>query len=114
MIEKEGSILTVREDIKVFDCTIRDGGLVNNFQFTDEFVRVFGKKREPNVSPLSKKYADLAFNIQKRLEDIVILLAREAYKKNKIKNFCLAGGVAMNCKMNGELYRQRFVDKIFV
>lgn len=28
MIEKEGSILTVREDIKVFDCTIRDGGLV--------------------------------------------------------------------------------------
>tara|TARA_A100001015_G_scaffold190793_1_gene212591 strand:- start:178 stop:1884 length:1707 start_codon:yes stop_codon:yes gene_type:complete len=84
------------------------------FKFTDEFVRVFGKKREPNVSPLSKKYADLAFNIQKRLEDIVILLAREAYKKNKIKNFCLAGGVAMNCKMNGELYRQRFVDKIFV
>ncbi|MCP4970730.1 MAG: nucleoid-structuring protein H-NS [Arcobacter sp.] len=39
MIEKEGSILTVREDIKVFDCTIRDGGLVNNFKFTDEFVK---------------------------------------------------------------------------
>ncbi len=38
MIEKEGSILSVREDIKVFDCTIRDGGLVNNFKFTDEFV----------------------------------------------------------------------------
>jgi len=39
MIEKEGSILSVRKDIKVFDCTIRDGGLVNNFQFTDEFVK---------------------------------------------------------------------------
>ena len=39
MIEKEGTILTVREDIKVFDCTIRDGGLVNNFHFTDEFVK---------------------------------------------------------------------------
>ncbi len=39
MIEKEGSILTVRKDIKVFDCTIRDGGLVNNFHFTDEFVK---------------------------------------------------------------------------
>jgi len=39
MIEKEGSILSVREDIKVFDCTIRDGGLVNNFKFTDEFVK---------------------------------------------------------------------------
>lgn len=39
MIEKKGSILTVREDIKVFDCTIRDGGLVNNYHFTDEFVK---------------------------------------------------------------------------
>ncbi len=39
MIEKKGSILTVREDIKVFDCTIRDGGLVNNYYFSDEFVK---------------------------------------------------------------------------
>ncbi|WP_428024571.1 aldolase catalytic domain-containing protein [Arcobacter sp.] len=39
MIEKKGSILSVREDVKVFDCTIRDGGLVNNYHFTDEFVK---------------------------------------------------------------------------
>ncbi|WP_419764255.1 MAG: aldolase catalytic domain-containing protein [Arcobacter sp.] len=39
MIEKKGSILSVREDIKVFDCTIRDGGLVNNYHFTDEFIK---------------------------------------------------------------------------
>ena len=28
-----------REAIKVLDCTIRDGGLINNHYFTDEFVR---------------------------------------------------------------------------
>ena len=39
MLQKEGSILSVRKDIRVFDCTIRDGGLVNNFKFTDEFVK---------------------------------------------------------------------------
>ena len=33
MLEKKGTILSVREDLKVFDCTIRDGGLVNNFYF---------------------------------------------------------------------------------
>ncbi len=27
-----------REEIKVLDCTIRDGGLINNYQFSDEFV----------------------------------------------------------------------------
>ena len=29
----------LKKDIKVFDCTIRDGGLVNNYHFTDEFVK---------------------------------------------------------------------------
>jgi 4-hydroxy 2-oxovalerate aldolase len=27
-----------REDLKVLDCTIRDGGLINDYQFRDEFV----------------------------------------------------------------------------
>jgi len=39
MLEKKGTMLTVREDLRVFDCTIRDGGLVNNFHFSDDFVR---------------------------------------------------------------------------
>ena len=29
----------LKKGIKVFDCTIRDGGLVNNYHFTDEFVK---------------------------------------------------------------------------
>ena len=28
-----------REKIKVLDCTIRDGGLINNHDFDDRFVR---------------------------------------------------------------------------
>jgi len=28
-----------REEIKVMDCTVRDGGLMNKWQFTDEFVK---------------------------------------------------------------------------
>jgi 4-hydroxy 2-oxovalerate aldolase len=28
-----------RPEIKVMDCTVRDGGLMNNWQFTDDFVR---------------------------------------------------------------------------
>ncbi len=27
-----------REEIQVLDCTVRDGGLINQYQFTDEFV----------------------------------------------------------------------------
>lgn len=34
-----GTLVSYRPDIKVMDCTLRDGGLVNNFYFTDEFVK---------------------------------------------------------------------------
>ena len=32
-----------REEIKVIDCTIRDGGLMNKWQFSDEFVKAVYK-----------------------------------------------------------------------
>lgn len=38
MSNRKGSLMSVRDDIKVLDATIRDGGLCNNFEFTDEFV----------------------------------------------------------------------------
>ncbi|MBE7030090.1 MAG: nucleoid-structuring protein H-NS [Ruminococcaceae bacterium] len=36
---RKGNLMSVRNDIKVVDVTIRDGGLCNNFEFTDEFVK---------------------------------------------------------------------------
>lgn len=33
------TLMDYSPDIKVLDCTMRDGGLVNNFAFSDEFVR---------------------------------------------------------------------------
>lgn len=35
---QKGDLMTVRSDIRVLDATIRDGGLVNSFMFTDEFI----------------------------------------------------------------------------
>ena len=37
--QKKGSWLTYRPDINVLDCTIRDGGLMNNSKFEDKFVK---------------------------------------------------------------------------
>ena len=31
-------LLNFRPEIRVLDATLRDGGLINNFYFTDEFV----------------------------------------------------------------------------
>ncbi|MHB0939490.1 MAG: aldolase catalytic domain-containing protein [Armatimonadota bacterium] len=35
----KGSLITYRPEIKVLDCTIRDGGLINDHQFDDGFVK---------------------------------------------------------------------------
>lgn len=35
----KGNWLTYRPDIKLLDCTIRDGGLINNHKFDDAFVK---------------------------------------------------------------------------
>ncbi len=39
MAPQQGTLLSYRPDIKVLDATIRDGGLVNSFYFTDEFIK---------------------------------------------------------------------------
>lgn len=36
---RKGNLMSVRDDVKVLDATIRDGGLCNNFEFSDEFVK---------------------------------------------------------------------------
>lgn len=38
-MQKKGELVSFRPDIKVVDCTLRDGGLVNDFGFSDEFVK---------------------------------------------------------------------------
>ena len=38
-MEIRGNMMSVREDIRILDATMRGGGLVNNFAFRDEFVR---------------------------------------------------------------------------
>ena len=37
--EERGNLLSFRPGIKVLDATLRDGGIVNDFRFSDEFVR---------------------------------------------------------------------------
>ena len=52
-----------REEIKVLDCTIRDGGLINNHYFTDEFVREAYKA----LSKSGIDYMELGYRSSKEL-----------------------------------------------
>lgn len=83
-------------------------------RFTDEFVELFGQKRDRSVSALTAPFPDIAYAVQNRLELVILALSKWLTKQTGLKKYCLAGGVAMNCKMNGKLASQDFVDDVFV
>ena len=47
---RKGDLMTARSDIRVLDATIRDGGLVNNFIFSDDFINALYRTKENHSS----------------------------------------------------------------
>ena len=66
MAPRKGNMMTVRADVKVVDATIRDGGLRNNFEFTDEFVTELYKT---NVKS-GVDYMEFGYRASKNLFDV--------------------------------------------
>jgi len=64
--------------------------------------------------PLTDFYRSLAWHVQDFLEHGVAAYARHAVQATSINQVCLAGGVALNCKLNMTLREQDFVNALFV
>lgn len=66
MAPQKGTLLSYRPDIQVLDATLRDGGLVNSFYFTDEFVK---KLYKANVDA-GVDYMEFGYKASKELFDV--------------------------------------------
>ena len=81
----------------------------------DKFSDLFGHPvRNPKKDLLNDFHMDIAASIQAVTEEIVIRLTRNIAKEYKIKNLCLAGGVALNCVANGKILREKIFDNIWI
>src|SRR3989339_200467 len=56
----------------------------------------------------------LGFQAGSEEEKTGLMMVEYLYKKTGSKNLCLAGGVALNCSMNGKLLQSEFVDNIYI
>ena len=63
---QKGDLLSFRPDIKVLDATIRDGGLVNDFYFTDDFIKNLYKA---NVKA-GVDYMEFGYRADKEMFDV--------------------------------------------
>ena len=75
----------------------------------DKFDDLFGGPARTSESELTQKDMDLAASIQKVTEDIIILIAKDIANETGERNLCLAGGVALNCVVNGILLRKKYL-----
>ena len=87
------------------------GLTMTNKKFSDLFGHPV---RNPKKDLLEDFHMDIAASIQSVTEEIVIRIAKNIASEYKIKNLCLAGGVALNCVANGKILRQKIFDDIWI
>ncbi len=79
------------------------------------FSQLFGEPvRDPKKDKLTQFHMDIASSVQAATEEIVLKLTKNISEEYKIKNLCLAGGVALNCVANGKILKQKFFNDIWI
>ena len=79
------------------------------------FHNLFGQEpRDPVREEITQFHMDIAASIQKLTEEIMIRLAKSIREEYKIKNLCLAGGVALNCVANGKILKENIFENIWI
>lgn len=88
-----------------------DGTLVAHEEgFNDTFAAY---ARAPDA-PIERRHQDLAASVQRALEDTLVAYLRRAVGDGPLDALCLAGGVALNCRMNERLRREFSPGAMFV
>ena len=101
-----------------------DGSLHLNmkyFAFTHDkvmtnqnFSDLFGIPPRNHDSEATQLHYDIAASAQLVLEDILLKMANHVYKKTKMKNLCLGGGVALNGVANYRILNEGPFEKIHI
>ena len=73
----------------------------------------FWKKRKYGEK-ITKHHKNIAAALQNRIEEIIIKQLKYLRKKTDLDKLCIAGGVGLNCSLNGKIVREKFLAKVFI
>ena len=82
-------------------------------RYSDQFIDLLGPERLPE-DELTERHYNIAASFQRRVEDVVIEMCEWLHDKTGLTSLCLAGGVAMNSKMNGRILRETSFEDIYI
>ncbi len=91
----------------------KNGAFTLKKGYANELWKEFGPRR-PQEEALNERHKDLAASVQSVTEQVGVHLAQGLKNKTKSANFCLAGGVALNCDMNAQILLKGVAENIFV
>ncbi len=93
----------------------RDGvlGRENQAFYPPSMTKGLGPARKKN-EPVTQRHMDIAAALQESLEDTVLHLLTQLQKETGERNLCMAGGVSLNCTMNGKIARSGLFDEVYI
>lgn len=81
--------------------------------YSKKLVKKYGPARVKG-EPILQRHKDVAASVQYAVEEVAKHLTQNIHEETGLRKLCLAGGVALNCKMNGELLKLPFIDEMYV
>jgi len=110
--ERLESVISVDADYDVTAITkIRNDSITLGVR---KLESLFGRKKSDTSEYFSQWEKDLAYTTQNILEEIVTAIISHYLSEHETKNICLAGGIALNCKMNKQIMELKAVDQLYV
>jgi carbamoyltransferase len=79
-----------------------------------KFAKIFKIERREPENKLLQIHMDIAASIQAVTEEIVLKITRFLFKEFNIENLCMAGGVALNCVVNGKILKEGLFKNIWI
>lgn len=113
--DKVNKVLTLTGDADVYsiDASYFYGDFEKG-QYTSEWLKLFGEPLPfEKRNEYSTYHKNLAYAVQKKLEDVMVHIVERAIQLTGKENICVAGGTFMNCKMNGEIAKKYGRENFF-
>jgi carbamoyltransferase len=77
-------------------------------------ARRFGPVRAGPEEPLEDRHLNVASSMQRRLEEVELSMLRSLHERTGENAVCLAGGVALNCVVNGRIRKETGFGEVFI
>lgn len=78
------------------------------------FDKLFGYPVRKPSEEIEQFHMDVACSIQHVAEQIMLALTSALYKEYRLDNLCMAGGVALNCVINGKILKQSGFKRLWI